>query len=106
MELRPDVLIVIFGGALVTVIPRALPLVVLARVALPAWLREWLAHVPVAILAALLAAALGLHGNTPVLRPHDLMAVVPVLAIIAATRSLLGAVLAGIATLALLRAML
>jgi branched-subunit amino acid transport protein len=104
MDIRPEILIVILGGALVTVIPRVLPLAVLSRLALPEWLREWLAHVPVAILAALLAAELALDRGALVLKPHDLIAVVPVLAIITLTRSLIGAVVAGVATMALLRA--
>lgn len=104
MELRPDILIVILGGAAVTVIPRVAPLVVLARLALPDWLRRWLAYVPVAILSALLATELLVDGGTLAFKWRELAAIVPVFLLAATTRSLLGAVGAGVVTIAVLRA--
>ncbi len=41
--------------ALVTAVPRVLPLLVLSRLRLPAWLLDWLRYVPVAVLASLLS---------------------------------------------------
>ena len=61
MDVRPEILLIILGAALVTVVPRVLPLVVLTRVDLPAALKSWLAYVPIAILAALLAGELALE---------------------------------------------
>lgn len=104
MDVRPEVLIVVLGAALATVIPRVLPLVVLARLDLPAGVRAWLAYVPIAILAALTAGELALERGELVLKWRDLVAVVPVLAVIAFSRSLIGAVIAGVAAIALLRA--
>ncbi len=103
MDVRPEVLIVILGAALVTVVPRVLPLVVLARLDLPAGLKAWLAYVPIAILAALTAGELTLAHGELALKWRDLVAVVPVLAVVAVSRSLIGAVVAGVATIALLR---
>jgi branched-subunit amino acid transport protein len=103
MELRPDILMVILGGAAVTVIPRVAPLVVLARIALPDWLRAWLAYVPVAILSALLATELLLDGGALAFKWRELVAIVPVFLVAATTRSLLGAVGAGVAAIAAMR---
>ena len=106
MEIRQYVLLIVLGGAAVTVLPRVLPLLLLSRVTLPRWLRIWLAQVPVAILAALLAQQLAFQGGAPVPLAHNLpaLAIVPVLLVAALTRSLIGAVAAGVAAMALLRA--
>jgi branched-subunit amino acid transport protein len=104
MEVRAEILIVILGGAAVTLFSRVTPLVTLARRELPEWFRAWLAYVPVAILAALLASELAMQGGAPAFKWRELIAIVPVFAIAATTRSLLGAVAAGVVAIALLRA--
>jgi branched-subunit amino acid transport protein len=106
MEIREYVLIIALGAAAVTLPPRVLPLLLLARIALPAWLRIWLAQVPVAILAALLAQEILLEGGRLVPFTQNLAAaaIVPVLLVAALTRSLIGAVVVGVATMAVLRA--
>ena len=105
MDVRPEILIMILGAAAVTIVPRVLPLVVLARMQLPPALKAWLAYVPIAILAALLAGELALEQGAIALKWRDLAAVLPVLAIAATTRSLIGAVVAGVGVMALLRAL-
>ena len=105
MDIRPEILIIIIGSAIVTAIPRIAPMVLLSRMVLPAWLQAWLGAVPVAILAALLATELLVPGGhfAPPSENPALIAILPVLAIAAGTRSLMGAVVAGILTIALLR---
>lgn len=105
MDVRPEVLIVILGAALVTVVPRVLPLVVLARLDMPAALKSWLAYVPIAILAVLTAGELFLDHGALILKWRDLLAAAAVLAVVALSRSLIGAVVAGVAAIALLRAL-
>jgi branched-subunit amino acid transport protein len=105
MEIRPEVLMVVLGCAAVTVAPRVLPLVLMSRIALPAWLRAWLGHVPVSILAALLAQELLLSGKPSLASAAAaLLAAVPAFAVAAWTRSILAAVGAGVLAMALLRA--
>ncbi|SIR36901.1 Branched-chain amino acid transport protein (AzlD) [Paenibacillus macquariensis] len=58
MDIRWNILIIIMGSALVTLIPRVLPLVVLSRFQLPNGLIRWLQHIPVAVMAALIAQEL------------------------------------------------
>lgn len=105
MDIRPDILIIVIGSALVTAIPRVIPMVLLSRIALPPWLRAWLGAVPVAILAALLASELLVPGGrlVPPSGYPALIAILPVLLISALTRSLMGAVIAGMLTISLLR---
>ena len=91
MEVRPEILALVLGCALVTALPRVLPLVALSRLQLPPWLTDWLRYVPIAVLAALLAIEL---ASTGAAGPP---AIVAAFAVAAATRSLLGAVIAGVA---------
>src|SRR5207245_3037398 len=62
MEVRPEILALVLGCALVTAVPRVLPLVALSRLQLPPWLADWLRYVPLAVLAALLAIELPSAG--------------------------------------------
>ena len=91
MAIRPEFLGLVLACALVTAVPRVLPLLVLSRLNLPAWLLDWLRYVPVAVLASLLCLELLDKGTA------GLVAICVALATAAATRSLLGTVLAGVA---------
>lgn len=99
------VLLIIFGGAIVTMLPRVLPLAVLSKVDLPDWVVNWLKHIPVAIMAALLAQELLIpteefgyfYGNL------RLLAAIPTILVAIFTRSLLGTVIVGILSMMLLR---
>jgi branched-subunit amino acid transport protein len=91
MEIRPEILALVLGCALVTALPRVLPLVALSRLQLPPWLADWLRYVPIAVLAALLAIELPSAGAA------GLPAILAAFAVAAATRSLLGTVIAGVA---------
>lgn len=99
MEVRPYVLAIFVGMAVVTYLPRMLPLVVLSRLQLPPILLRWLSYVPVAVLAALLAPDL-------LERRDYLLASIPAFAVGLLTRSLMGTVIAGIAAIVLLRQLL
>lgn len=99
MDVRPEILALILACAAVTAVPRVLPLVLLAKIALPRWLVAWLAYVPVAVLAALLALEVLMVGGKPALSAANptLVAIVPALAVAAVTRSLIATVLTGLA---------
>ena len=49
-----NVYLLIFGTAICTYIPRALPMVCLAGKELPQWLKDWMKFIPVGIFAALI----------------------------------------------------
>lgn len=105
LDVRTPILWAIIGAGAVTVVPRALPLVLLSRVPLPRPFVRWLGFVPVAVLAGLLAQSVAMPDGRLSLPPGNLavLAVLPTLLVAVRTRSLAGTVAAGIAAMALLR---
>ncbi len=108
MTVRPSILLLWVGMALVTYLPRMLPLVVLSRFRLPPLLLRWLEFVPVAVLSALLASGLLVQQGKLALPPAhpEILAAVPAFLVAVWTRSLMGTVLAGIVAMAILRLVL
>jgi branched-subunit amino acid transport protein len=108
VTLRPTVLAIILGTALVTVVPRILPLALLSRINLPDRAVRWLGHVPVAVLAALLAQSVLLADGQVAISVDNLalIAIIPTLVVALRTRSLVGTVLTGVVSMALLRLLL
>ncbi|MCP1123262.1 branched-chain amino acid ABC transporter [Bacillus sp. AFS018417] len=100
MEVRWDVLLVVLGSAIVTLLPRVVPLLVLSKVEIPEWGLRWLNYIPIAILAALLAQTLFMNETVQV---DYLLAAIPTFLVAIFTRSLLGAVLTGVIVMFLLR---
>lgn len=107
MEVRWSIFIIIIGCALVTFIPRVLPLMILSQMELPKWLIRWLKNVPVAVMAALLAQELLLSNDSISLAGNGLKLLAATAAFIIAiiTKSLLGTVMIGIIIMAVLRMM-
>jgi branched-subunit amino acid transport protein len=105
VTIRPTVLVVILGTALVTVLPRILPLALLSCINIPDRAARWLGHVPVAVLAALLAQSVLLADGRINLSISNLslVAILPTLLVALRTRSLVGTVLTGVMAMALLR---
>ena len=70
----------------------------LSQMELPKWVIRWLKHVPVAVMAALLAQDLLLSENEISLSANilKLLAAIPAFAIAILTKSLLGTVVVGI----------
>lgn len=86
----------ILGMAAVTYLPRAVPLLWLSSRPLPSAVTSWLRHVPVAVLSAMLFPAL---MSPEAANDHSrvfLLAALPTAIVAWRTRSLAGAVLAGI----------
>lgn len=104
MEVNTYILIIIIGSAIVTVIPRVLPLMVLSRLALPDWMMRWLSHVPVAVMAALVGQELCLtEGKISILNSLELLAALPTFIVAIISRSLLATVITGIISMAVVR---
>ena len=105
MEVSWTILIIIIGCALVTFVPRVLPLMILSQLELPTWLIRWLKNVPVAVMAALLAQELLLSNNQFSLMDNVLkiVAAIPTFIIAILTKSLLGTVLVGVLTMMIVR---
>jgi branched-subunit amino acid transport protein len=93
---RDFILLMLAMGA-VTYLPRMLPLAILSRQKLPAWLAEWLELIPPAILSALLAPTLFAQSAPRSLAfgKIELLAALPTLLCALKTRSLAGTVITG-----------
>ncbi|PGZ49016.1 branched-chain amino acid ABC transporter [Bacillus anthracis] len=105
MEVRWGVFLIILGSAIVTFIPRVVPLMVLSRFELPEWLMRWLNYVPIAVIAALIDQEIFIHdGKIASLTSNiEFFAAIPTFFIAIKTRSLLGTVLGGIISIIVLR---
>lgn len=93
------------GSALLTFIPRVLPLMLFSKIQIPMWLLRWLEYVPVAVMAALIGQELFMSDNqlVPITQNAALWASLPTIAVAIWTRSLLGTVLVGIVAMMILR---
>ena len=105
MEVRWDVFLIILGAALVTFIPRVVPLMILSRFELPEWGMRWLNYVPISVMAALIGQEILLNDGKfpPIANNVELFAAIPTFWIAIKTRSLLGTVLTGVISLMILR---
>lgn len=105
----PDMLLLVAGMALVTYVPRALPLILLSSRKLPPVAARWLELIPPAVLAALLLPQLllGKENGVPFLdislNNTFLLAAVPTALTGFFTRSFFGTVAVGMACVAALR---
>jgi branched-subunit amino acid transport protein len=104
--MQSNIIIAILLMALVTFLPRFLPLLFLSKRKLSPLAESWLSYVPVAVLAALLGPGLflknGYFSLVPSSNPYFLAAL-PSFAIALWTRNMFLAVLTGIGSVALLR---
>ncbi|MGO0059420.1 AzlD domain-containing protein [Brevibacillus fluminis] len=105
MEVRWEIFLIIIGSALVTFLPRVIPLMVLSRFELPGWAMRWLHYVPISVMAALIGQELLLHdGQLAGLRNNiELFAALPTFFVAIKTRSLLGTVVVGVISTMVLR---
>lgn len=99
------IFLTIVGMMLVTYIPRALPVLALAKRTLPEPMVRWLSFIPTAVLSALLAPSLVLRDNAVALDSHNvfLLASIPCFLLAWKTRSFFGTVALGMALVAGMR---
>lgn len=104
--MQSKIIIVILFMALVTFLPRFLPLLFLSKRKLSPLAKSWLSYVPVAVLSALLGPALFLKDGQFSLalssNPY-FWAALPTFAVALWTRNMFLAVLTGIGSVAFLR---
>jgi branched-subunit amino acid transport protein len=99
------ILLTILGMALVTYVPRLMPVFLLSSRSLPPLVVAWLRYVPVAVLAAMLFPSLLVQENQLNLGPDNLFlwAAFPTLLVAWKTRSLFGSVVTGMIVVAAAR---
>ncbi|NLC77859.1 MAG: AzlD domain-containing protein [Clostridia bacterium] len=100
-----QIALLVIGMAVVSYLPRALPLLLLNRVEFPPWLVKWLSFIPAAVLAALLAPDLFLNGEELYFSVGNiyLVAAVPTFVIALTTKSMIWTLLGGMGSFALLQ---
>ncbi|MBO0998556.1 AzlD domain-containing protein [Bacillus sp. SD075] len=105
MEISGYILAVIIGTSIVTFLPRVVPLMLLSKMQIPEWGIDWLKHVPVAVMAALLAQELLFSEQVFSIKDNalNLAAALPAFLVAIFTRSLLGTVMIGVLSLMILR---
>lgn len=98
-------LLAILGMALVTYVPRLLPVWLLSSRSLPPLVIAWLRYVPVAVLAAMLLPSVAVQNNRVDLGLNNLFfwAAFPTLLVAWKTRSLFGSVVVGMIIVAAAR---
>ncbi len=98
-----ELLLCVVGMALVTALPRVLPLTLLAGRTLPPAFVRCLSFVPVSVLAALLAPELLLRRETLFLSPDNLflLAALPTFLVAWKTNSFFGSIATGMLAVAL-----
>lgn len=99
------ILLAILGMALVTYVPRLLPVWLLSSRSLPPLVIAWLRYVPVAVLAAMLLPSIAVQNNRVDLGLNNLFfwAAFPTLLVAWKTRSLFGSVVVGMIIVAAAR---
>jgi len=102
--MRPEIIWVVLGMALVTAVPRFLPVAILSRFEFPEKVREWLSYIAPSVLAALVAVSvLAPHGTIVIgLSNLYIWVFIPTLLVAVYTRSPFYTLVAGIAIMALL----
>ncbi|MGI5823369.1 MAG: AzlD domain-containing protein [Dethiobacteria bacterium] len=103
---RNTIFIIILCMALVTYLPRLLPILLLSRRKLPPQVKTWLAYIPAAVLASLLGPVLFLADGRLTLHPVPnpyFWAALPSLAVALLTKNMFLTILIGMAGVALLR---
>lgn len=98
--MRWGVLLLILGTAVVTMIPRVVPLVFLSRISLPKRIQSWLQFIPTSVFAALLAQELFLQEHVSY---TEWIAASIAFGVAILFRSLMATVLAGVLGVMLLR---
>lgn len=104
--MKTSYLLLIAGMALVTYLPRFLPMAWLSRLKMPLWLEQWLSYIPLGILAALLGQALFVNKGSTLnlsLMRHEIYALIPSLWVGLKTKNLFLPVFVGILSVAILR---
>ncbi len=104
-----DLALMLFLMALVTFLPRVIPVLLLSRRSLPRPIVRWLSFVPVAVLAALLAPALFTPAgrfDLAISANPAFWVSIPVFIVAVFTRNLFLTVLAGMILMALTRLLL
>ncbi|MEH6942473.1 AzlD domain-containing protein [Bacillus sp. JJ722] len=104
MSVDLTILLIIFGCALVTVIPRIVPFLLVRNVELPQPVIKWLSFIPVCILTALVVDSVLIEAEHGIsIDWNVLIVIIPTLLIALWTKSLSITVIVGVILMAVIR---
>ncbi len=105
MEFGAELYLIILAMAIVTYVPRLVPVGFLAGKKMPEWFVNWLRFVPISVLSAMLVLDLVWKDEHVSLGPSNLMIPASVVGFLVAvrTKNMFSTVLAGMGALAILR---
>lgn len=95
----------LLGVSLVTLLPRVLPMMLVSKFGMPAWMERLLRYVPIAVMTALIVQSVIIEDEMfiPIQDNTYLIAAIPTLLAAIWTRSLLVTVIVGIVSMLLLQ---
>lgn len=94
---------IIIGGAIVTILPRILPVMFISKINLNDRISKFLKFIPIAILSTLVVSELFIVNNKVSINTHEAVAVIPTVIVAIKKNNLLLTVMVGVISLALLR---
>lgn len=104
MKVDLSILLLILGCAIVTIIPRIIPFVLVRNVNLPSVVQRWLSYIPICLLTALIVQGFVQHTESGIAIDWlSLLILLPTIGTALKTKSLLLTVVAGVASAALFR---
>lgn len=105
MQISTYALTIILGCSLVTFLPRILPLELFSKMKIPESFSNWLDHVPIAIMAALIINELFIHNSKVDLVTNflEILTAIPAFFIAYKIKSPILTVIVGVLTLMALR---
>lgn len=104
MRIDLTIFLIILGCAIVTIIPRVIPFLVVRNVKLPVVVTKWLSFIPVCIFTALIIDSIIIENETFIAIDWSVLnAIIPTLIIAIWTKSLSITVIVGIVCMAVIR---
>ncbi|MGP6146066.1 AzlD domain-containing protein [Jeotgalibaca sp. A122] len=100
-----DILIIILGSAIVTYLPRFIPILAFKDAQLPTWFQKWMGYLPISIFAALIATDVFFWEDSLNLNFLANVKLIPSLITIFVaykTKSMIYSILAGVLSIAIL----
>ncbi len=103
-EMDSKIIVLILGMAVVTFLPRFLPMALMMEKNLPEIILQWLRFFPIAILTALLAPIIFVHNGMLNLSLENkyLIAIIPTAIAAFKTRNVISAMIIGVGTIIIL----
>ena len=101
--MRMYVLLVILGGAVVTILPRVVPIMFMSKIKLNDKVSKFLNYIPLALLSVLVVSGLFFNNNKLEVQPLEIAAAVPTVIVAVKKNNLMLTVIVGIISLAILR---